>query len=151
MAEYSFEKPTIEHCWYIAANMRQADQDEVAMEGYSPFDALKTGMDKSEFARTAIIDGDPAVMFGVGAPFVLGRTGVPWLLGTDAVRKVRKSFLIECRAHIEDWMQHYSSLENRVDARNQVSIRWLKWLGFEVKPAITVAGYTFHPFVMRAS
>lgn len=47
----------------------------------------------------------------------------------------------------------FALLTNYVDARNAVSIRWLRWLGFEIEPAAPfgIHGLPFHRFSMRVN
>ena len=131
--------------------MRQADRDEVfAASGKSPAEALAYSLRKSAMAHTALIDGRPEVMFGVGDLNVLAGVGAPWLLGTDEVEKHAVAFL---RGSVE-WklklLARYSVLRNFVDDRNTASIRWLKWLGFTLSDPVEVRGYVFRLFELRA-
>lgn len=111
--------------------MRRADVDEVAATGgYSPADALRLSLDRSVIAKTALFDGRPEIMFGVGDLCILTRTGSPWLLGTDAVSHNRRTFLRQSMRWRAKLLERYDVLTNIVDERNIVSIRWLRWLGF---------------------
>lgn len=139
------------HIRTIARRMRQADRDEVfASSGRSPASALAFSLRKSSVAWTALIDGRPEVMFGVGDLNVLAGIGAPWLLGTDAVERHYVAFL---RGSV-DWRRQlllrYSTLRNFVDDRNAVSIRWLRWLGFTLLDPVDFGGYQFRLFELRA-
>lgn len=141
-----------EHIAPIAIHMRQADRDEVsASSGKSTFEALDFSLGKSAIARTVLIDGRPAGMFGCGDLNILARVGAPWLLGTDDLELAPVAFL---RASV-DWrgqlLQRYDVLRNLVDDRNIASIRWLKWLGFKFSEPVPVgkAGLPFRLFELR--
>jgi hypothetical protein len=111
--------------------MRQADRDEIAAaSGRSPGAALAFSLRKSSLAYTAMIDGVPEVMFGVGDINVLTRVGAPWLLGTDAVTTHYVAFLRLSKGWAQQLLARYRVLMNAVDDRNVVSKRWLQWLGF---------------------
>ena len=151
-ADLSIIPAEFHHIAPIAIHMRQADRDEVAASsGRSPFEAIAYSLDRSTVARTVLIDGVPAGMFGCGDLSVLTRSGAPWLLGTDDLALAPLAFL---RASI-DWrdklFERYDSLRNLVDDRNTASIRWLQWLGFRFSDPIPVgkAGLPFRLFELR--
>lgn len=121
------------HVDEIAARMRRADADEVmASGGYSPGEALRLSLAKSAIAKTALFDGRPEVMFGVGDINILTQTGAPWLLATDAVHDNWPGFLRSSLQWREKLIRRYQVLANIVDERNLASIRWLRWLGFSL-------------------
>ena len=141
-----------EHIAPIAIHMRQADRDEVAaFAGKSPYEALEFSLGRATIARTVLIDGQPSGMFGVGDLNILARSGAPWLLGTDDLALAPVAFL---RASL-DWQrqlfERYDVLRNLVDDRNSASIRWLKWLGFNLSEPVLVgpAGSPFRLFELR--
>lgn len=140
------------HIRDIAARMRQADRDEVsASSGKTPLVALAYSFRKSSIVMTAMIDGRPEIMFGVGDVNILGGVGAPWLLGTDAVDTVPLWFVRRSLAWRNQLLMRYSVLRNFVDARNEVSIRWLRWLGFRILDPVKLRGHDFHLFELRAS
>ena len=49
-------------------------------------------------------------------------------------------------------LKTYRVLTNYADARNTTAIRWLRWLGFNILPAIPFGldGLPFHPFELGA-
>ena len=77
------------------------------------------------------------------------RVGVPWLLATDAAEKVPMSFTRRAKDVLNEMHAVRDKLANYVDVENEVSIRWLKWLGFQFLPAIPYGpfGFLFYPFV----
>jgi hypothetical protein len=132
--------------------MRDSDRLEVEAMGYEPIPALAGGLRVSTKAWTGLVDGRPCLIGGVCPSSILGGIGVPWLLGTDDISRVRKQFLrqaLECR---NECLRMYPVLRNNVDQRNTVAIRWLEWLGFDIGPAVElgVNGELFHPFELRA-
>jgi len=139
-----------EHIPYIAAHMRQADQDEIwAARRLTPERALKMSLGLSTHAWTGFVNGTPAVMFGVGAISIMGGIGAPWLLGTDAVERHFVSFLRGSRIWLSAIQNAYPVLQNIVDDRNTVSKRWLQWLGFTMRDPIQVGTGVFRPFDLR--
>jgi hypothetical protein len=116
----------------MASIMREADKLEVDAAGQpSPQAALIRGFLESRPCLTVEHAGTPAAIFGVVPVQGVGpKVGIVWLLGTDAILKFRSTFLRDSRAWLEDVSKDYDMLMNCIDARNELHIRWVKWLGF---------------------
>lgn len=149
MSEIRFERPTEQHIRFIAANMRDEDAVEVhALGGYTPLDALEISIRNSERAVTVLGDGVPLTMLGLVKPILLSDIGVPWLLSARQALDYKRQFLELSPPVIDDMLQTCPKLINFVHSENKLSIRWLKWLGFTIEPAIPMGpfGAMFHPF-----
>ncbi|PHS70692.1 MAG: hypothetical protein COB23_03195 [Methylophaga sp.] len=132
--------------------MREADIVEVmASSAELPFNALDSSVRRSTHVWTATVDGRACLIFGVVPFSILGGMGIPWLLGTDEIALISRPFIKECKNYVGKMNKAYPSLANAVHAENQLSIRWLKWLGFSIHPAqkIGLNGELFHPFEKR--
>lgn len=142
------------HAVAMAPHLRPADVDEVyASRGLAPEPAMLSSLGRSTQAWTALIDGGPVCMWGVGPlSLVLGK-GCPWLLGTCEVDRHAKTFLRQSRVFLREIQATYPELENFVDARHGTSLRWLKWLGFTIDQpqAMGFLKLPFHRFHMEAS
>jgi hypothetical protein len=111
--------------------MRQADVDEVAASGKEPYLALADSLNSSIMAWTGLVDDEPVCVFGVAPLDILSGIGSPWLLGTGFLPRYAMTFLRMNKAYVQKMSELFPHLENYVDARNKLSIRWLKWLGFQ--------------------
>lgn len=133
----------------LAAHMREADRREVwASHRHSPEQALEWSLAFAVRAWTCFVDNEPAFMWGVSRPgSILSLVGAPWLLGTEAMLKVRREFLRQSRAYVELMQQDFERLENKAHAGNRESLRWLRWCGFEMdeRPE-TIRGEPFVTF-----
>lgn len=91
-------------------------------------------------------------MFGVAASSPLCRHGIPWFLGGPQIHANVPGFLRLSKAVVAKFLRHYPTLSNHVDARNSSAIRWLKWLGFTIRPAEPHGPFNlpFHPFEYRS-
>lgn len=119
----------------IAENMREADVREVWLSSHmSPYEALRRSLEVSELAFTIVHEDQPIGMFGVRCQSLLGKVGIPWLLGTDKIREVRRQFIYEGPRWIEVLQGDYRVLMNYVHADNAMSLKWLKGLGFTIMP-----------------
>jgi hypothetical protein len=114
---------------FLAENIREDDRLEI-WHGYrvTPEEAFQTGYDVSDTPYTVEWKGNPVAMFGVSG---VEGVGVPWMLATDDLKKIRKSFLKECRSYVEELNNEYPLLVNQVWAKNTTHIQWLKWLDFQ--------------------
>ena len=93
-----------------------------------------------------VVDGVPAVMFGVNAE---GSVGVPWLLATDAINFHSVAFLRQARLICWDWLKQYGTLVNYVHADNEQCILWLISLGFAFPGSAMINGQKFLRFEKR--
>lgn len=122
-----------EHLEIVAGKMRADDVREIWAAGKrTPLSSLKMSFYLSKYRKTIMLDGEPVGLFGVVPQSALGGTGVPWMLGTDAITKISRKFLRGCKVYVPEMISQFERLENYVDARNTVSIQWLKWLGFVI-------------------
>lgn len=132
----------------IAYRLRQADIDEVyASHGVSPEEAVRGMLESRGIKHAAELFGEPngrvVAIYGIAKQYWGGE---PWLLGTDELADVYMPFLRQSKIFIRRSLEICGTLANWVDARNELSIRWIRWLGFELgKP--TPWGYEGRPFI----
>jgi hypothetical protein len=133
--------------------LRRADRAEIeALTGRDPRAVLIESVERSASAWPGLADGELVCLFGVVPMSLAGVTGIPWLLGSDAVAAYSRQFLRRNRAWLGEMLRDFPLLTNVVDARNTVSIRWLRWLGFTLgtPQPMGVRGLPFIPFEMSA-
>lgn len=130
----------------LAPRLRAADLMEIdASSSLAPVDCLREGGEKSAPSCTIIDEHDtPLAMFGVSDG------GRVWLLGSDALvsGKTLRQFISQCRRYV-DAIPNDPPLWNYIDARNEVHIRWLRWMGFtfiRFIPAHGPQGRAFYEF-----
>jgi hypothetical protein len=131
----------------IAPFMRQQDVEEVRVShGVTPHEALSIGLECSDTCRVGVSNGVPVVMYGVSPHTLLGENGTIWLLGTDEAALNWKPFMRVYREEISIITQGFKHVENWVDRRNTVSLRWLRWMGFSVEDTPQPYGIYQMPF-----
>lgn len=131
----------------LSVTMRQEDKDEVwHLARLTPLDALRMSINDCEFNRAVLLDGQVVFMYGVGNAG--NGVGVPWMLASPLLSKVRKQFIRECREGLEEMSQGYKILRNVAWSKNDEHIRWLTWLGFQFNPAVPMGpdGELYHEF-----
>lgn len=128
---------TAAHAGHVAAHIRAADRAELAaMTTLEPSAAIAVSMRGGFESLAGLVDGEPVCVFGVGSRSALDGTGVPWLIGSDALERHAVPFLRRNRAIVARWLGLFDRLENWVHDEHAVSVRWLGWLGFTVhRPA----------------
>ncbi len=129
--------------WLMLPNIRQPDIDELAALGVTPEQCLRHGLQVSQEVFTIFLHGKPAGMFGIVPHPNL--TTVPWAVFTTQIDAHPLPFLRASRRYIESLPDY---LENWVDARNTLTIKWLTWLGFTIEEpeAVGLHGELFHRF-----
>lgn len=134
---------TRDDCLDLATRMRKEDVQELLhLNDLGPRENLLLLFHQGE--TFAVVWGTEVVaLFGhYGYP---GMVGVPWMLASPTLTKIRKSFLRECREYVLRMLKVYGKLENYVWTENEVHIKWLRWLGFEFDPAVPY-GINDQPF-----
>lgn len=133
-ASKPFIRPaTREDCLYLADHLRKEDAEEISHTAGLPPDITVLIGFRTDRETHAVINGGRVVaIIGVGgAPGVIG---YPWMLATDELKDIRKSFLKGCRTLLRDILSRFPHLENHVWVKNEAHVQWLRWLGFSFDP-----------------
>ncbi|MFY9350536.1 MAG: hypothetical protein WBL20_16855 [Sphingobium sp.] len=112
--------------------MRDIDRAECRAMGHKPKEALRLARRRAVWSLTAMIDGEPAALFGLVVLNMVEGVGVPFFLGTDAVYKQARTLLVRGPSVIALMRQTTPTLVNLVSVDNDNAIRLLKWWGFDV-------------------
>lgn len=144
-----FKRPTQELLELVAADMRDADKVEIwASDRQTPLSALTMGVSMSDYSTAVVIDDTPCAVMGLSIRCPLTGSGVPWLLGANAIMRYKREILLQSPRVIDQMLTICPRLFNFVHCENKASIRWLRWLGFTIespKP-YGVGGELFHKF-----
>tara|TARA_Y100000385_G_scaffold277914_1_gene325529 strand:- start:2834 stop:3301 length:468 start_codon:yes stop_codon:yes gene_type:complete len=113
----------------IYEDMRMADMLECIGLGIHPRHALEESYEVSEEAWT-ITDKDcrTVASFGVTQSNTTG-VGTIWLLGTYRIHNIKRTFIKHSKEWVARLMGDYKALTNIVCESNELSVRWLTWLG----------------------
>ena len=122
----------------ITPYLRKADIDEIyAMTGLPPEVAVAFSIANTERGFAVELDNKVVAIFGVSQ-------GIIWLVGTDEITKHPVIFYRLSKKIFTLLKKGYTYLENYVDTRNKLSLKWLKWLGFTVEPPQKINNGIFH-------
>lgn len=133
----------------IADRMRAEDVAELAVTSpdRSPLDVLMDSATDSRWCIVASCDGRPAVAYGVGDAAHDPNLGVPWMLATDDLKRMRRALAAHGRREVRLMQQRYLALANAVHVGNATAIRYLEWLGFTVDRSRRIGpGDQLYPF-----
>jgi len=122
---------------FIAQGLRPADRAEVqaTIGSEDPFWALFESWEGSTASWLILDDtGLPIGIFGV-APHVVPGLGIAWLLGTEGMEREAVSVARQTRGYVAELHRYFPVLWANVDARNELSMRWLEWAGFTITDA----------------
>ena len=136
----------------VADNLRLEDAAECkAQAGSSPRESLLYCYFMSKPCMTLISrHGNPIAMWGTVQEGMAGRI---WLLGCQAMFDDlgdKHYFLRESKRQLAKLQEQFPILFNLVDARNEVHVRWIQWLGFTFihkHPQWGPEGRLFYEFV----
>ena len=118
---------------YVADHMRQEDAAECqAQSGSSPPESLLYCYLNSKPCMTMISrHGYPMGMWGVIRESKT--SGRIWMLGCQSMlddERDKRTFLRQSKLELIKVLEQYPVLFNVVDARNEIHVRWLQWMGF---------------------
>lgn len=137
MSKVTLSPPTAQDITELVATMRDADVIELGALGHTNLgEVVRESIQASgSMAFSVRVDGVLVCIFGVAALDLLQLCGGPWLLGSTALDKCAKQLLRESRRVMALLREDYPILINYVHVDNHRSLRWLRWLGFEIFPA----------------
>lgn len=122
-------------CESLAPRLRLADVHEIELAiGLEPLVALRKSVEVSSKKWSITIDDEVIAIFGVS---LRGSTGLPWLVASDGLLKIKRSFLAGCEPYIRSMSEGCDVLTNYVWVQNKVSLKWLAWLGFSFEPPVS--------------
>jgi hypothetical protein len=140
------------HAIALAPFLRDADREELTKATGRPIEEILIESVNSLGEHWAFIEnGKTICLLGISEHSWMDSEGVIWLVASDEVASHRKDILAMSRNYIDEKQKHYRLLYNYIDIHNTSSIRWLKWLGFEVQDPVPwgVNGDLFHRFELR--
>lgn len=132
----SIAPATAEHVAFIAAHLRASDRAEAAALSSESAETLaRRSVSCALEAWCGLVDGEPVALFGLTLPHFLATTAQPFFVATEALPRHAMAMLRRNRAVVQGWLQRFPVLEQWVGARNDMTLRWLRWLGFHIEPA----------------
>lgn len=116
------------HVAAVYNNLRQADRDEIEALGKDAFTSLRQGFRESAPCYTWMYKDEPSALLGC-VPYSNGAAAI-WMLGTDNIANHRYAFMKTCVPFHKELVRPYQLTANVVDERNEVHMRFIKYLGY---------------------
>lgn len=136
----------------LLANLRQIDREEMEGLGITSEHGVRCSIFNTNpvYYGRNLNNGKLAVCWGLQIyPGKEKTTYLIWALGTDEIKKVRKTFIKESAKILRKWADRYGELTNRVGTFNRDSVAWLKWLGADFGKPQLINGKEYVDFYLR--
>jgi len=135
-----------------AIELREGDAREIAALGVGKSEALAATLARSLWADAYLVDGEVAALMGLILSSLVGGVAMPWLMTGAPVERHRRAFLQLTRARTREMLARHGTLVCNVHADYARSIRWLRWLGFDLGAARPIGplGALFHEATLRS-
>ena len=119
----------------LAPKLRTSDVKEIWAAGrFGPFAALDGGFKISRLCFTIEYQGEVVAMFGCAPTKIHEEIGTAWLLASDRLYDMRKTFFKNSKYFIGLMLNEFPYLFNFVHTENKQSIKWLKLCGANLRP-----------------
>lgn len=116
----------------LAPYLRRADVREIIVRSGRPaYDNLMSSFNTASFCHSIYFQDTIIAMFGV-TPTKKKRVGRVWMLANDELYNHSREIVRISKPWVNTMMKGHNILYNHVHADNKASIRWLKWIGFEM-------------------
>jgi len=118
---------------FLADKIRQADLDEIkASDNVGAVEALMTPFEYKGHRTWSVIGTEEEYVIGMfgSVPTIEPDYGIAWLLSSEELFKYKKEFIKQSPQWVDEMGKGYKYLYNYVDCRNEKSIKWLRYLGF---------------------
>lgn len=120
----------IEDCFEFGPILREDDRKEAELaSGRDATSTLASSFLSSERCYSVYHKGKPLFMFGVCPYPGAINVGVVWLLGTDEINKIPKTFLKESKEWINHMSKGYMCLTNAIWEKNKMHLKWIEHCG----------------------
>lgn len=143
VVEVRFPRP--DEVNYVIKHLREADYEEVRASHGPMFMYTLRKIAEMPETKVGLVDGTPVALFGLEPGGIIQRGGTPWLVATDKLQENGIAFLKRNKQWVKEMHEKYGVLSNHVYYRNDKSIAWLEWLGFDIQ-GLRPYGYANLPF-----
>lgn len=136
----------------LLANLRQIDREEIEGMGATAEEGVQASILYTwpVYYGRNMDNGKLVACWGLQHLRQNGETiCLIWCLGTDEIKKVKKSFMLESSKILRQWAAEYGELTNTVGTFNKDSMLWLKWLGADFGKPFLLGGKEYVKFYLR--
>lgn len=127
-----FVQAQVHHAGPVLMNMRAQERKTVAKLRIDPLMLLQSTIEKGAPSFTCFIDDQPVAMFGLDSTSIIGANQWLWMITTAEVEKHQLPLLRWSKRFVQWAHKCYGPVGGMVDRENDISLKWLKWIGFTV-------------------
>ena len=144
----SLQRAQQSHIKELVSNISAMDEKEIYYaSGLNPFEGVKLCYTLSSADCEVALDSKNSVLSMHGV-MPKEAYGIPWMiLSKDAYKKEGINHAMKVTV---DWVDHklqrYGKLQNFISVENKLTIKWLEFLGFQLKEKINKFGFCKQPF-----
>jgi hypothetical protein len=152
ITEQIVRRPTPSDIDFLVENIREDDKIEVAAAGGQGIrECIVEIPDLDKNAWVWEYEGKVMCIFGVNPVVGTDHFGMIWMLSTKFFDDYFMIFAMACKPVVDEMVRPFKYVFNYVYVENKKSIKWLRWLGFNLyeAEAVGVNGARFHRFDMR--
>ena len=111
--------------------LRWEDEEECALGGMSPAEAVMDSVRRSDEAYRVVYEGEVLAYWGLREDCIVGGRASVWCLSTPAMDRHPGFAARESLMLVESLLTDHYHLSCIVDSDYKRAVRWLEWLGFE--------------------
>jgi hypothetical protein len=138
-----------EHIDLILACCREREREAYEKIGHYEAQAhLIDALARAAEAWTGFVDDEIVCMWGIDRASILCPSAFVWLLTADSIRQHPFVFVRHSQIRLAELRKRYHYIHGVVDVSNTVSVKWLRWLGFQFSDVEFVNGYSIKRFSM---
>jgi len=135
---------------YVLEHLSAADRAEMAASGLQdPPEVFADAARDAAVSYAVYLAGEPVAVCGCSAG--PNGVGIPWMITTDKAAQAGPAGAVLSRRVVGEMQEHFAVLSNWVHCEHRRAIRWLKWLGFNVRPEAVGPNGAFRPFEMESA
>ena len=135
----------------LVKNIRKPDYEEVKTISNSEniLNPIMEGWKKASYSKTFLVNDKVAGVYGVVGSIDNKQAGSPYLLCTNELYKIKKTFIKNCKNRVEEMLFRFPILFNYIDSRNAVHLQWIKYCGFQLVHDKIINKIKFHGFLKK--
>lgn len=118
--------------------------EDLAARGIRPRRVIRVFLEKSVDCKTCLVDGQVMAMWGFMTASTLSAEATVWLALADAARVHRKVIVREVRRELAWALEIFAVIRGSVTVGDDRSLRFARFLGFEVDEGTVVQGILPH-------
>lgn len=134
----------------IMEDLRSYEKKSVELTNLNPVFILHKEINDSLYCFTGLVEGRPAVIWGIKPPSLTSDVAYLWAITTTLVDEYPFVFARHSQEFIKLVSDKFPKLTGYVQNENERSKRWLKWLGFKIAPPVSYNSQFLCRFERRA-